>query len=229
MSQWRRQVALTFLGGVLLGVPTPAWASDSQLWTTATATVRLSDKWSLSQDFTTRFSDERHGLSEIRANMMLGYRLNRIVTLWAGYTYAPNYSAGDLAATEHRAREQVTFDNFARLGGGQLSGRLRLEQRWRKGENGTGWRLRPFLRYTLPFRKGGKTALTVTEEPFIDLNTNGFQTVRGLERLRTLIGIRTPIARNISAEIGYLNQHGFVRNGKDTNDNVASISLSWNL
>ena len=64
---------------------------------------------------------------------MLGYRLSKVVDLWAGYTHDPQYAGGDFTVMEHRAREQVTFDGFARLGPGKLSGRIRLEQRWRDG------------------------------------------------------------------------------------------------
>ena len=77
--------------------------------------------------------------------------------MWAGYAHDPNYSAGHFKIMEHRFREQVTFDHLVDIAGGRISGRLRLEQRWREGIGGTGWRVRPFLRYTLPFHKGGRT------------------------------------------------------------------------
>ena len=48
-------------------------------------------------------------------------------------------------------------------------------------------------------------------------------------RMRNLIAISTPLSKRITAEIGYLNQHGFVRGGPDTSDHVASISLSLSL
>ena len=221
-------LALVLVALIAFADAQPAWASDSQLWTTVAASVKLSPQWSLSQDLTTRFSKDEHGLVEIRASTMVGYHLKNGITLGAGYTHAPNYSDGHVTAMERRAREQVAFDDFARLGPGELSGRLRFEQRWREGAEGTGWRLRPFIRYTVPFRPGGQTALTVTEEPFVDLNTNSFQTVRGLERFRTLVAIRTPLTRDLGLEAGYLNQHVIVPHGRDANDNVASISLSWN-
>src|SRR5947209_5326375 len=71
--------------------------------------------------------------------------------------------------------------------------------RWRDGQNGTGWRLRPYLRYTVPFSSRGKVGLTLSEEPFFDLNTTTFQSVQGLERLRSLVAITTPIGKHLSA------------------------------
>ena len=209
-------------------LPAPALAkSDSQLWTVGSASVKLSDKWRLSQEFTGRFSDNRNGLYEVESNTMLGYRLNEVVTVWAGYTHDPQYSGGDFTVMEHRAREQVTFDGLARLGKGKLNGRIRLEQRWREGVDGTGWRFRPYLKYSLPI--AGKTALNLSTEPFFNLNTTPFQRKSGLDRVRNLVTISTPLAKKLSGEAGYLNQHGFVPNGPDTSDNVAYFGVSLSL
>ena len=210
-----------------IAAATPAMAADdSQLWTNATAVVKLSDRWRASEDLTFRFSDNRNGLYEIESNTLVGYRISKVVTVWAGYTHDPQYLGGNFTVMEHRTREQVTFDNFATLGPGKLSGRLRFEQRWREGLGGTGWRLRPFVKYALPLHKGGRTAFVLSTEPFINLNRTGFQRTNGLDRARTFVGISTPLAKNLSADIGYLSQHAFVRNGPDTDDHVASISLS---
>jgi Protein of unknown function (DUF2490). len=181
--------AAAFLIGLAFAPPAAA-ADDAQLWTGGNVTAKLSDHWRLSEEITARFSDNRNGLYEIESNTLVGYRISRVVTLWAGYTHNPQYSAGDFTIMEHRAREQVTFDNFANLGPGRLSGRLRVEQRWRAGLDGTGWRVRPYLKYALPMRKGARTAFVVSTEPFLDLNTTTFQRSRGLDRTRTLSGSR---------------------------------------
>ena len=128
--------------------------TDSQIWVVTGATANLSDSWRLSEEVTTRFSDNRNGLYEVEINSLLGYRINKVVTFWAGYTHAPQYAGGNFTAVEHRAREQVTFDEFAALGPGILSGRVRAEQRWRSNADGTAWRMRPFVRYTIPFHRG---------------------------------------------------------------------------
>lgn len=209
---------------------TPALAAqDTQLWTTGSVTTKLPGNWRLSEELTGRFSDHRNGLYEIESNTLLGYSVAKGVTFWAGYTHNPIYANGHLMVMERRAREQVTVDNFMQLGAGRVSGRMRLEQRWRSGLNGTGWRIRPFVKYTLPIHTGRKTALIASIEPFFDLNTAVFQRTRGLDRIRSFIGISTPLARNVTAEAGYLNQHIFVHKGSDNNDHVASISLAMTL
>src|SRR5215213_941705 len=211
---------LTLLLALAVAVPGSAQASsDEQVWTTASATVKLAPKWRLSDELVARFSDNRNGLYEIESNTLIGYRLSKVTTVWAGYTHNPQYAAGDFTVMEHRVREQVTFDSFARLGPGKLSGRMRLEQRWREGIDGTGWRLRPYLKFALPLH--GKTSLNLSTEPFINLNRTGFQRTGGLDRVRNLITISTPRSKSLTGEVGYLNQHGFVPGGEDTSDHVA--------
>jgi hypothetical protein len=223
----RNSIVLAVLAAAA-SVPTPALAaSDEQLWTNGVVNVKLSDKWRLSEEMTARWSDNRHGLYEIEVNSLLGYRVTKSVTLWAGYTHNPQYAGGDFTVMEHRAREQVTFDGFARLGKGKLNGRVRFEQRWREGIDGTGWRFRPYLKYSLPI--AGKTALNLSTEPFFNLNTTSFQKKSGLDRMRNLITVSTPLTSRLTGEIGYLNQHGFVANGPDTSDNVAYVGLALSL
>lgn len=214
--------------GALLTLPAPAYAaSDEQLWTNANVTVKLADNWRLSEEMTGRWSDNRNGLYEVEANTLLGYKLNKVVTVWGGYTHNPQYSAGHFTRMEHRFREQVTFDGFAMLGKGKLNGRLRMEQRWRDGLSGTGWRLRPYLKYSLPI--AGKTALNLSTEPFFNLDTTPFQRKSGLDRVRDLVTISTPLSKVLTGEVGYMNQHGFVSGGPDTSDNIAYFGLSVNL
>ena len=225
MRIWTSIAAALF---VTAAPSTPAFAtSDEQIWTNAAVTVKLSDRWRLSEEGTIRFSDNRNGLYEIESNTLLGYRLNKVTTLWAGYTHNPQYSSGDFTVMEHRAREQVTFDGFARIGAGKLNGRVRLEQRWRENADGTGWRVRPYLKYSLPI--AGKTALNLSSEPFFNLNTTPFQKKAGLDRVRNLITISTPLFKGVSGEAGYMNQHGFVKDAPDTSDNVAYFGLSVSL
>ena len=213
-----------------LAIAAPAAAADdSQLWTGGSVTVKLSDKWRFSEELTARFSNQRNGLYEIESNSLLGYSIGHGVTLWAGYTHDPQYAAGDFRIMEHRAREQLTFDNFATVAGGRFSGRIRLEQRWREGMDGTGWRVRPWLKYSLPLHKGGKTALVLSTEPFVNLGTTSFQRSRGLDRVRSFIGIATPLAKNLMLEGGYLNQHLFAHDGPDSDDHVASVALNLSL
>ena len=122
----------------------------------------------------------------------------------------------------------MTFDNVVQLGSGKLSFRLRGEERWRTNIEGTGVRFRPYVKYSVPLGHS-KTSLVLSSETFLNLNTTPFQKQSGLDRVRNLIAINTPLSKKLTAEIGYLNQHGFVRGGPDTSDHVASVSLSLSM
>ncbi len=214
----------------LMALPATAHASeDEQLWTTTSATVKLSNHWRVQQEIVARFSNDRDGLYEIESNTLIGYKLDKQVTVWAGYTHDPQYDGGDFTVMEHRVREQVTVDNILKLGPVSVSARMRMEQRRREGIDGTAWRLRPYVKLTMPFKEGGKTALILSHESFIDFNKTNFQRIQGEERMRNMIAITTPLAKNVNAEIGYLHQHGFRPDADDSNDNVASLSLSFSF
>jgi len=199
-------------------------ADDSQVWIGLAGAERLSDHWRLSQEAVARFSDTRGGLYEIESTVLVGYRIAGKLTVWAGYTHDPNYVAGRFTIMEQRAREQVTLDNI-RVGPGRLNLRLRLEQRWRNGVADVAWRLRPFARYSLPLAR--RLSLNLSHESFVDLNTTGFQRAEGEERMRNLVALAVPIGKHMTAEAGFLQQHGFVRGAPDTRDNAASFTLSF--
>jgi len=225
----RCRLSLLCAAVALCAIPAEAATTDSQFWLTTGATAKLSDRWRLSEEVTTRFSDNRHGLYEVEINSLLGYKLNRTVTVWAGYIHDPQYAGGDFTTMEHRAREQVTFDNIVAIGPGKLSARLRAEQRWRRNADGTGWRVRPFVRYTIPFHRGGHAGVTFTSEPFFNLNTTAFQAKSGLDRIRNLVAVTTPIGKHFAGEFGYMNQHIFAAHGPDESDNIAWVSLNANF
>lgn len=201
--------------------------SDDQLWTSAGVTVKLADRWRLSEDFVARFSENRSGLYEIESSTLLGYRVGEAVTVAAGYVHNPQYADGDFTVMEHRIRQQVSFDSLAKVWRGKISGRIRAEQRWRDGVEGTGWRVRPYLKYSIPLK--GKTALNLSNETFVNLNETPFQRSGGIDRMRNLVTISTPLTKSLTGEAGYMNQHGFVRDGDDTSDNVGYFAISLSI
>ena len=222
--------ALTFTALAVFLSPAPALArSDFQQWATASVSVKASDAIRVQNELVARFSDDRNGLYEIENSLLVGYKLNDKVTAWAGYVHNPNYNAGDFTVMERRAREQLTFDNIAKLGKASLSARLRLEQRWRDGIDGTGWRARPYLK--LGVALGGKSAptLNLTSETFLNFNSVSFQSQDGLDRMRTAASLSFPLSKTLKLEAGYLNQHRFVRNGPDNDDHAltGTIGLSF--
>lgn len=211
----------------MLPLASPALAStDSQHWETVTVNVALPDNFKLSSETVLRTGDAK-GFYEVEENAMIGRKLDKHVTVWLGYTFNPTYLHGTFQRREHRFRQQVNFDNVLQIGQAKLSGRVRLEERWREGLQGNGWRLRPQEKIAMPLV--GKTTLSFSSEQFFNLNTTSFQKVSGLDRMRNAVSIGVPLTKKISVDFGYLNQHGFVRNGPDTSDNVLTLGLTASL
>lgn len=219
----RRAVTAAF-AVASLGVSSPALATDDdQVWGTVNVTVALPAHFKLSNETVVRSGSAR-GLYEVEDNLMLGYQADPHLTLWLGYTHDPQYLHGDFTVMERRFRQQVSLDNFVKLGPATLSARLRTEERWREGVSATAWRMRPGLRATMPLV--GKTKLLFNHESFINFNTTSFQRQAGYERMRNSLGVNVPLSRQLTLDAGYLNQHGFVRGGPDTSDHVLNLGLN---
>ncbi|GEN98824.1 hypothetical protein NSE01_06570 [Novosphingobium sediminis] len=199
---------------------------DAQAWATANLNVDLGGGFRASNEIEVRVSDNR-GLYEVENHLMIGYKPTKNVTLWLGYTHNPQYDHGDFTRMEHRFRQQVNVDNFLQLGNVKFSGRLRLEERWREGQGGPAWRLRPQIKAVMPI--AGKVNLVVSHESFFDLNTSAFQRVRGEERMRNFVGIGAPITKKVKFETGYMLQHSFVRGAPDNNDHAFLLALTGNF
>ena len=187
-------IALALLAAVAASAAPGARQSDSQIWTNGAATVKLSDHWRLSEEGHLRFSDNRNGLYEIEVEhaARLPPEQGRDGAGPATRT-TRNMPHGDFTVMEHRAREQVTFDGFAKLGSGQAQRPCPARAALARHVDGTGWRVRPYLKYSLPI--AGKTALNLSSEPFFNLNTTPFQRRTGLDRMRNLITISTPLTK----------------------------------
>jgi hypothetical protein len=209
-------------------LPLPAAAKgDPQLWVTESATVNVSDRVRVSAESIVRISERRDGLYEIESNVLASYKLADGIWAAVGYVHNPQYDGGDFTVLEQRAREQVSFDRLATIGRARLSGRLRFEQRWRDGADGTGWRTRPFLRLSVPLGDKGAPSLLLSNETFFNLNSVSFQRQDGFERMRSAAALQIPVTKGVNAEVGYLNQHRFVRGGPDTGDHAATVSLAF--
>ncbi|MEQ1498049.1 MAG: DUF2490 domain-containing protein [Novosphingobium sp.] len=218
-----RTILKPLLFAAACGFAAPAFADDTQYWQTVTVTVALPDDFKVQNEAVFRSSDAK-GFYELENSLSLGKKINKVTTLWLGYTFDPQYNHGTFTRREHRFRQQISFDGFAKAGKVKFSARLRLEERWREGLSGTGWRLRPQVKASMPLT--GKATISVASEQFINLNNTVFQTTDGLDRMRNSISIGVPLGKRVNLDFGYLNQHGFVPSAADTDDHVLTLGLS---
>lgn len=224
----RLRRALFLLFPVMLASPALAQSdSDAQGWITLGASGKIADHVTLSAEAVGRFGDNADGLYEAEFGGSLGYDIGGGVTLSAGYTRVPGYADGHATKIEDRPRQQVDF-GIATFGGGALAGRARLEERFLDTGSDVGLRLRPSIKYTRPFHAGGKTALVISHESFVQLNTTDWGQRSGYSRMRNAIGVKTPIAARLTGELDYLNQYDFgFRGAPDTMAHVAALSITY--
>ncbi|WP_205958403.1 DUF2490 domain-containing protein [Qipengyuania sediminis] len=218
--------SLIFGVTTLLAAAPASAGDDFQQWLTVSARGEVAPKVVLQTEGIARFSEDRGGLYQLQGIAHLGYEIRKGIIVWAGYVQSHEYRDGDLTV-ERRIREQITFDNIAKIGRASLSARVRLEQRWRDIAPGTAWRIRPQLRLSIPL--GDKTApsLQLSEEGFFNLNEATFQASEGLERSRTAAVISIPLSPAVRGDIGYLNQHRFVRDGPDSDEHALTLALGF--
>ncbi len=205
----------------------PAFASDEdeQIWASVTATTAVSKTVDATLEVHARQTDDVSRLGQTLVRPSLTLKLGNGWSAAVGYAYAHSRFAGTVANDEHRAWQQIAYTFRQDPGTGlAVTGRTRMEQRFRPDASGTGWRLRQQLRAQIPFSSATGVRAVVWNETFIGLNTTEWDRHPGVDQVRTFLGVSVPVARGISAEPGYLNQTIF-RLGPDRINHILAINL----
>lgn len=216
---------LPFILGFLVCIsasPALAQAQDEQLWIKLGASVKLSDNLDLELETNQRLSSDRDGLYESQYLAALGLEIANGVTLTGGVNRVVERSDGKTTATEWRPRQQISFP-IAKIGPGDLAGRVRLEQRFRSDSNDVGHRVRPEISYALPLRKS--LELELAHESYFNLNSTDFQG-SGHDRMRNSAALSFPIAKSLKGEVGYMNQYRFNGDDRDLMEHALTTGLS---
>lgn len=195
------------------------------MWVGGTLSVAATPNLSLSLDSVLRFGDSAGGLYEAAFGGVISYSVAKDVQIGGGYQHVIGYTNGRIAREEDRAREQISFP-LGGLVGATLTGRARVEERWRSSSAQMGARVRLMVRFTRPL--GGKQgpALIGYHESFIELNDTSWGQVAGLRRMRNLVGIEVPLIPKLRGQIAYLNQYDFGANGKrDAMANILMLTI----
>lgn len=204
----------------------PGHAGDNQLWTAIVIDGPVAPDSRLLAWFDghARFRDDASelGVSIIRPG--IGYRAAPGLDLWAGYARVTTQLDGP-DIKENRAWQQASF-SAGRLFGGSLSGRSRLEQRFRSTGDDVGHRFRQFFRWSRPLNSD--FSLVLWDELFLALNTTDWGQRDGFDQNRLFVGGAWHIAESIRLDAGYLHNRLGRSGGKRTNHNL-SLSLFFRL
>jgi len=212
---------LPVLALCIAALPLCSWAvdSDTGLWAIATAKRGLNEKWAASLSGQLRFHRDMGSLERVVLRPSLDYRVNQRITATAGYDAHFIRSPAD--KIEQRLWEQLLYQ--VPTGGFNLSGRLRLEQRFIEHVSGTAVRLRIFAKATRPLAKGPWYAALRNEVAF-GLNGLPGGPRDGFDQNRLFLGLGRLLSPRTKIEFGY-QMHYARRVGEDAIIHQILISI----
>ena len=154
----------------------------------------------------------------------LGYDIGHGLTFWGGYAFIPSLTANtpDSNRYEHRIWEQFIVTEKVKTVA--LQGRIRLEQRFRDGNDGVGERLRIFGRAGFFFGQHAPWGWAVWDEVLINLNETTLW-ASGFDQNRFFTGPFYQAPSGVRIEFGYFN---FLVNRRDTglyDSHIAMMNL----
>ena len=218
----------TFLAfAVAAASAAPSAFAENQIWTayelTGKAPAGLPLELSLNGEV--RFEPDAE-ITQFVLRPGIGYTLNDRLQVSGGYRYGQALRDGP-DQIEHRLWQQANYD-IAAVGDAEISGRTRLEQRFREDESGTGWRIRQQFSLEYPLAKSG-IRLSLSDEVLIGLKEADWGNADGFQENRARATFKWTAA-GIGWEAGYLNQF---RNGQagaedDADDHIfVGVSKSF--
>ncbi len=224
-----RKLQMTLAAALIIAPISQAAADDFQLWTAISANgpVKEDGRFLVWFDGHARFRNDAGDLGVSILRPGLGWRLNRDLSLWAGYARVVSRQDNRADVEENRLWQQATY-HVAETLGGAVTGRTRLEQRFINGGGDTGWRVRQSLRYSQPF-KGTPYSAVVSNETFIALNDTNWGAASGYDQSRNFIGINYKATDHLALEGGYMLNHIRRENASDAFNHVVSVSLNLSL
>ncbi|ODP38072.1 DUF2490 domain-containing protein [Sphingomonas turrisvirgatae] len=190
---------------LLLAAPALAQQEDSQIWFQANGQVPLDDNLRLTLEGIMRWSDRQDGLFHTEIGGIVSTKIADNVEIGFGYRHVGAHG-GSTADDEDRLRQHIVVTL------GRFTTRLRVDERFHPDGDEIGFRIRPLVRYSHPVGSKGYALFAVHESFFMANDTDWGQRA-GYDRVRHTLGVTVPMAKGISADIGYLNQYRFARNG----------------
>jgi hypothetical protein len=197
-----------------------AWVAQGRF---GAADTGLADwRWWLDVQERQRDEGEHFDLGIVRP--AVGYVVHDRITLHGGYAWIPTDPLRRDEFVEHRAWQQVTWN--VPLFGQDVQARTRLEQRFLETDGDTGWRLREFLKTTVPLVDDRRWFVSLWDELLWDLGDTAWGQRQGFRQNRAFAGLGTFLdgGRRVSLEVGYLNQW-IDRPGEDRLNHILSVTL----
>lgn len=211
----------TGLSAALSATTAQAADEDFNVWTAQVIAIEADEDLLIRLEAQERFTDDASRLGQLLLRPAIGYQVNKNVSIYAGYAYVLTNPEGPASSNEHRFFQEVNLrQNLSETV--SISSRNRLEQRMWEETGGTALRYRNQI--ALRAKVSDKNNLVIYTEPFLPLNSAGFQS-DDVVVWRNFVGVSMPISEQFSLTPGYLNQRTF-RPGEDRSQHIANVTLS---
>lgn len=185
----------------------PAALAENQVWTSFDIEKESAANPRVEYQLNAELRYQPDGdLDTIEIRPGVRYRLNDRFDLSGGYLFASSRRDGP-DQREHRLWQQLSYDLFE-AGDWEFSGRTRIEERWREGQDEMAWRLRQRVGFSHPI-PGTELQFDLNSEAFIVLNDTGW-TRSGFQENRARATVEWETGKGLEWSVGYLNQF---RNG----------------
>ncbi len=165
--------------------------------------------------------------SLLRENLLfaqVGYQTTKHISLWLGYTHDWLTPSVGRAFSENRAYQEFRWDGDTVAG--LLTARTRFEQRIRNPGGSVGARFRQFFQLSWPVPGLDRLRLVGSEEVFVYMNDSRWGN-SGFTENRVYAGVNVRLNKQISADLGYLNQ--FVSKGNSSDQVNHALFANINL
>jgi hypothetical protein len=201
-----------------LTVAAHAHKEETQYWANQGISTSLDDATTLAFDLSERFIDAPVARHQYLASVTMDRRVAPGVAIGGGFTWSQVRQVN-----EYRPFEQLTLTR------GVMAMRTRIEQRIFDNADGAVWRLRERLQLAMPLDPTKRWTGTVNIEGFFNLNRTNSSATTGLTMVRTLVGIRRTLGRNLSLTLSYQRQQTLVANGEDVVTHQPIMALALKL
>ena len=219
----------SWISGLLLAlvvsapIPVRAVENDPTLWLTALGQTALPAELSGALLVQTRFFDDMSSLERFLVNPFLS------LPIGPGLAAAGGYDAHVIrrprVRLEHRTWQQLTYRHELSLV--KVHHRLRLEQRYLEGEDGTANRLRWWLEGQIPIETT-PWVFVLRNEAFFDLDAKREgPTEAGFGETRLFGGFDRSFDNGLGVEVGYQLQYVDRRRREDLAIHIVSIMLRY--
>jgi hypothetical protein len=220
------KTVLKLVLGAALAMPVAAHAAteDFQTWNTINLSTHIAKDVPVTLELSGRMVDDSSRLGVAIFRPAIGYKFSDSVTVFLGYTHQKTINEGRADVDENRIHQQLNW-RIGKIGKATLASRTRIEQRWIKGANDMGWRLRERLQLQIPL-KPKKTNLVLSSEMLFALNSTDWGARAGFDQMRNFIGVNFPIGKGMTLETGYQNRYQERRGSADRMDHIIPITLN---